>query len=197
MAKELSYKELFPKPNDLTLRNVVQTEAGWIVEAEGSSTAACPLCGVASHSRHSRYRRQLRDLPLQGTSVTIRLRLGRWRCRSPGCVRRIFTERVAGVFVPHAQQTNRLGEIRILVGRALGGRPGQRLLNRLGMQTGRHTLLRQVTRAARAALPGAIRVVGVDDWAWSKGQSFGTILVDLERGEVVDLGCWGFRLPVP
>jgi transposase len=57
------------------------------------------------------------------------------------------------------------------------------------MPTNRHTLLRQVTKAARAAtLPEAIRVVGVDDWAWSKGQSsFGTILVDLERGEVVDL----------
>jgi transposase len=29
--------------------------------------------------------------------------------------------------------------------------------------------------------------VGVDDWAWRKGQSFGTILVDLERSEVVGL----------
>jgi transposase len=32
-----------------------------------------------------------------------------------------------------------------------------------------------------------IRVVGVDDWAWSKGRSYGTILVDLERSEVTDL----------
>ena len=32
-----------------------------------------------------------------------------------------------------------------------------------------------------------IRVVGIDDWAWSKGQSFVTILVDLERSEVADL----------
>ena len=32
-----------------------------------------------------------------------------------------------------------------------------------------------------------IRVLGVDDWAWSKGQTFGTILVDLERSQVVDL----------
>ena len=29
--------------------------------------------------------------------------------------------------------------------------------------------------------------MGVDDWAWTKGQSFGTILVDLERGVVADL----------
>jgi transposase len=30
-------------------------------------------------------------------------------------------------------------------------------------------------------------VVGVDDWAWNKGKSFGTILVDLERRQVVDV----------
>jgi transposase len=30
-------------------------------------------------------------------------------------------------------------------------------------------------------------VLGVDDWAKRKGQSYGTILVDLERGEIVDL----------
>jgi hypothetical protein len=37
MPKELSYKELFPNLNDLTLRNVVQTETGWVVEAKSGS----------------------------------------------------------------------------------------------------------------------------------------------------------------
>jgi transposase len=32
-----------------------------------------------------------------------------------------------------------------------------------------------------------VRVIGVDEWAWSKGQSFGTILVDLEHGGVIDV----------
>lgn len=187
MAKEWLYKELFPDLNDLTLRSVMPTERGWVVEAEGASSALCPSCGIASHSRHSRYWRQIRDLPMQGTSVTLKLQLGRWRCRNRECVRRIFTERVASILLPHAQRTNRLAEISLLVGRALGGRAGQRLLIRLGMPASRHTVLRQVTRAARHPGSSKVRVVGVDDWAWSKGQSFGTILVDLERREVADL----------
>ena len=114
--------------------------------------------------------------------------MGRCRCRTPVCRRQIFTERVAGVLVPYAQQTNRLAETGTLVGRALGGRPGERLLNRLGMPVSRHTLLRRVKRAARnAVLPEVVRVVGVDDWAWSKGKAFGTILVDLERRQVIDV----------
>ena len=31
------------------------------------------------------------------------------------------------------------------------------------------------------------RVMGVDDWAWAKGQRYGTILVDLERHQPIDL----------
>ena len=188
MAKELSYKELFPHLNGLTLRSVVQREEGWMLRGEGASSAVCPSCGIASHSRHSRYWRQLRDLPLQATAVTVQLRLGRWRCRNRQCGRQIFTERVAGVLAPYARQTNRLGETTTMVGRALGGRPGQRLLSRLGMSVSRHTVIRRVKTAARySASPHRIRVVGVDDWAWSKGQSFGTILVDLERRQVADV----------
>src|SRR3954453_7245713 len=38
------------------------------------------------------------------------------------------------------------------------------------------------------AVPGpTVSVLGVDDWAWRKGQRYGTILVDLERRRVVDL----------
>ena len=31
------------------------------------------------------------------------------------------------------------------------------------------------------------RFVGIDDWAWRKGRRYGTIVVDLERGDVIDL----------
>src|SRR5580692_11131961 len=105
-----------------------------------------------------------------------------------GCERRIFTERPFNVCVPHARQTKRSDEIIAVVGRALGGRPGQRLMGRLGMPLSADTLIRRVKGAARwSALPRVIRVLGVDDWALCKGQNFGTILVDLERSQVVDL----------
>ena len=187
-AKLFCHNELLPNSKSLTLRSAVRTETAWEVEAVGSDRAACPDCGEVSHSRHSRYWRRLRDLPVQGTAVHVRLHLGRWRCRNRECRRGIFVERITGVAMPYARQLCRLGEVRVLVGRALGGRPGQRLMNRLGMPTGRQTLLRQVTAAARRAICAEpIRVLGVDDWAWNKGKSFGTILVDLERSVVADL----------
>ncbi len=188
MTNQLSHGNLLPDLSKVTLRRVFKTDQGWIMEAHGQNSAICPGCQRISRSRHSWYWRSLRDLPVQGTQVILRLHLGRWRCRNAVCERRIFTEPLSKVCAPYAQQTKRTGEIIAAVGRALGGRPGQRLMRRLGIQVSADTLIRQVKRTARLpALPQLIRVLGVDDWAWCKGQTFGTILVDLERRQVVDL----------
>jgi transposase len=48
------------------------------------------------------------------------------------------------------------------------------------------TLLRIVRRHA-VSPPDLPRVVGIDDWAFKRGQRYGTILVDLERRRIIDL----------
>ena len=50
------------------------------------------------------------------------------------------------------------------------------------------TILRCLKRRVKArGSERKTRVVGVDDWAWRKGSTYGTIIVDLEQREVVDL----------
>jgi transposase len=50
------------------------------------------------------------------------------------------------------------------------------------------TIVRRLKQHARTKLKrAAIRVAGVDEWAWRKGAKFGTIVVDLEHRRVVDL----------
>ena len=48
------------------------------------------------------------------------------------------------------------------------------------------TLLRLVRATELEAHPSP-RVVGIDEWAWHRGQRYGTIICDLERGRVIDL----------
>jgi len=104
----------------------------------------------------------------------------------PACRRRIFTERLdRNIAAPFARRTARLEGIVHHIGLALGGRPGQSLAQRLVLPVSKDTLLRIVRRhAVRPSAP--LQVVGIDDWAWKRGQRCGTVVCDLERRRIVD-----------
>ena len=69
----------------------------------------------------------------------------------------------------------------------MGGRAGVRLAAQLGLLVGRDALLSRAKNLAPAARFEKVRVLGIDDFAFRKGNAYGTILVDLERHKVVDL----------
>ena len=172
----------------LDVTTVEREETRWLVTVHGPERAYCPLCCVQSRSRHSFYSRTLGDLSAQGTPVTIRVRVGRWRCQNKRCDRQIFAERLPGGAEPSARQTDRLAEIIRLFGHSAGGRPSERLMVRLGMRVSDSTILRRVKHDAEIGPNRAVmRVAGVDEWAWRKGTKFGAIVVDLEHRRVVDL----------
>jgi transposase len=189
MKQSWTSRDVLPSRAALTLRGVATTDEGLVVEAEGHALARCLGCRRRSQARHRHYWRTLKDVPAHGQSVTLRIQVSRWRCRNPRCQTAIFTERLPNVAAPRARHTDGRGVVVHLVGHALGGRARARLLVRPSMVISPDTVVRLVKRGAPPAINDeAIRVVGIDDWAWQKSQHhFGTMFVDLERRRVVDV----------
>jgi len=98
----------------------------------------------------------------------------------------IFAEQFPELVPSYARLTTRLYEALDTLGFATSGEVASRLAPRLGMQVALTTLLRRV-RAVPVAPAGKVRVLGVDEFAWKQGQTYGTILVDLELRRPVDL----------
>ena len=169
MPKAFSVGQLLPKSPLLALDKMEWTEPGWVLEARGPDRAPCPTCQKVSRSRHSRYWHILKDLPAHGAKVTLKLRANRWRCRNGRCAVRFFTTPLGGVVEAYARETNRANDLTLLIGHALGGLPGQRLMSRLNMVTSDDTILRRLKHLAREPVTSEVRVMGVDEWAWSKG----------------------------
>lgn len=84
------------------------------------------------------------------------------------------------------RRTSRLQDLVRHLGLALGGRPAQALARRLLVPASKDRFLRGArTMVGPASEP--LRVIGIDDWAWRKGQRYGTVICDLERRQVIDL----------
>jgi transposase len=178
---------ILPDPAQLQLITLLTTAQGItaVVEAKASAVP-CPLCGHMATRRHSRYTRSVADVPWHGVSFRLQLHVRRFFCTCSDCPRHIFTERIPGVVAPYARRTQRLAAWVRAVGFALGGKGGARLLSALGIVASADTLVREVRRT-RLPAASACEVVSVDDWCVRRGQTYGAILVDLERHEVIDL----------
>ena len=133
--------------------------------------ASCPACGGESRRVHSRYTRHLAEEPVFGHQVRLQMTVRRFLCPDSGCPRRIFVEPLGGFAARHARTTTRLAQTHLAIGLALGGEAGARLAEKTAMPTSPDTLLRRVKQAGARSSPQPSRFVGIDDWAWRKGQT--------------------------
>ncbi len=177
-----------PGSGAIVLGVALTDDDGWVVSAAVPAFGICPDCGRRTRNWYGWSDRSLQDLPVQGKTVTVKLRLSRWRCAHQKCERQTFIDRLPTIASPYARRTRRVSEIVGLLGHSAGGRLGERLMRRLGMPVSDETILRQLKRdAALAHRDATIRVVGIDDWSWRRSWRYGTMIVDLERRSVVDI----------
>jgi transposase len=129
----------------------------------------------------------LADAPAGGQRVMIGLAARRFFCGNPGCPAKTFAEQVAGLTARHARRTPLQRGMLEAIAVELAGRAGQRLAEALGLPASRSTLLRLIGALPDPVCGTAPAVTGVDDFAFRRGCVYGTILVNAETGEVVDL----------
>lgn len=168
-------------PDTLHGHAVLDDEHLTIALHSTTTSATCPDCGTPS-----RYERTLTDVPYFGLTVTVHLTVRRFHCAAQRCARRTFTEQLPEITAPYARITTRLKQQLELVAVMVGAEPGSRLLRRFFIHVSPNRLLRLLyhrdvpeTRSCDA--------VGIDEFAFPRGNTYGTVIVDLRTGRTIDL----------
>jgi transposase len=176
-----------PLPEGMLIDRVEQTDSQLTVTVISTrAEAACPGCGCPSEHVHSQYQRTVNDVPCGGRKVVLQLRARKFFCLQLSCPRKVFVERFPDLVQPWARVSNRLLEELKAIGLSASGEVSERLAPRLGMKVKAPTLLRYL-RSISPPSDAPVRVLGIDDFAMRRGDSYGTILVNMETSKPLDL----------
>ncbi len=151
-----------------------------------SDSGVCPYCGSTSHSVHSRYFRTVSDLSILGNRVIITIHSRKFFCHNPDCKKKTFAEQPGNEVFRYRRRTRRCEIVVSKNGLYGSSSKAASLLSTIGIQLSPSTVLRDVHRMCPNRYKEVTRI-GVDDWAFRKGLVYGSIIVNLDTGEVIDL----------
>lgn len=162
---------LFPHFDGVIVERIEEI-AGAILFATRAKAAgaACPTCAVTSNRVHGRYTRMLMDTPIGARRAAIHLEVRRFKCVTPACIVKTFSEQIPGLTSPFARYTRTVEHWLEKIGLALAGRAGARLSTNLAADVSHYTLLRRI-RALPDPQVGVVPLLGVDDFAVRRGDS--------------------------
>jgi transposase len=130
-------KTLLAGAHTLKLEKILwQSDFITLFACSAQAMAACPACQATTPKVHSSYKRTIADLPWEGITVQLRLRVRKFFCTNRECEQQIFCERLPEIVARYAHRNKRLNETLATIGFALGGRAGARTAQQLGIPTG-------------------------------------------------------------
>ena len=184
---EMERSPFLPLPDGMVIGQIEITAAQLTVEVISTQPSArCPECGSPSDHVHCQYQRTVRDVPCGGGNIVLRLCVRKFACWTTTCPRKVFAERLPDHVQPWARVSKRLLEELKAIGLAAEASVSERLAPRLGMKVKAPTLLSYL-RTIPAPSDTPVRVLGLDDFAMRRGDSYGTILVNIETRKPLNL----------
>ena len=183
-----SFSKIYRIGRKISITKVLLSENMLLVNAQSHNIKShCPVCGHISHKVHSIYTRRLQDMPCAGIPVNLNIELRKFFCNNSQCDRLIFAEPISGI-KHYSRRTGRVEDMLVKMGAEVSSSKCSYLSSIVGVPVSTSTALRMISKATLPDI-SEVSIIGIDDWAYRKGAIYGSIIVDMEKGKVIDVLC--------
>lgn len=141
----------------------------------------CPKCGQLTEQYHGTYVRTVQDLPILGKTVRLHLRVHEYNCLNNNCDAATFAESFNRFLDPYSRMTERCADFICSLALETSCEGCSRICKVLGMRISGDTVIRLLLKRYQFMedTPVGDRI-GIDDFAYKKRHTYGTVIVDGE-----------------
>lgn len=146
----------------------------------------CPYCGQSSSKVHSRYQREMQDLPMQNKKVILLVRTRKMFCVNSLCNKKTFAEKHPFVAV-NGKISKRLEKNIIYTLTQLSSVGASKTLKSNGIDICKSSICLLLKKMPTIVDKISVKKICMDDFALRKRFSYGTVMVDLKSHKIIDM----------
>ena len=167
-------------PDELHITNIIESRDRIIIKLKSHThTCKCPSCGSMCERYHGTALRRVQDLPIFGKHVELQIRAYEYLCENADCAAISIAETIDGFVSHYCRMTRRLEDFICMLALETNCEGCARICNAMGIKTSGDSIIRLLLRRYEAQpeqVCGA--TVGIDDFAFKKRHTYGTVVVD-------------------
>ena len=142
-------------------------------------SSKCPECGQETETYHGTYLRKVQDLPILGKSTQLHITAHEYACNNESCSKVSFVENFNGFLSYHGRMTERCADFICTLAMETSCEGSARICRAMNLHISGDSVIRLLTKRYRLQpVTECGSVIGIDDFAFKKRHTYGTIIVD-------------------
>lgn len=138
----------------------------------------CPECAQETETYHGTYLRKVQDLPILGKTTRLHITANEYVCKNESCSKVTFVEDFDGFLSYYGRMTERCADFICTLAMETSCE-GCSICRAMNLQISGDSVIRLLTKRYRLqSTPKCGSAIGVDDFAFKKRHTYGTIIVD-------------------
>lgn len=167
-------------PSELKILDVEETSQEIVIHMHSvSKECTCYKCGSPLIKHHGSHHRTIQDLPILGKRVKLDAQIFDYECSNPACEPDAVTETFDGFLTYNSRMTERLEDFICILAVETSCEACARILKSMNVKISGDTVIRLLTRRyMNQPAPICGSTIGIDDFAFKKRHTYGTVIVD-------------------
>lgn len=183
--KSLDIQNFYPEQLEIAQIEEKEHEIDIKIYAR-TQECACPKCGTVSRHHHGTYSRKIQDLPILGKTTWLRVNAYEYQCDNPDCDISTFAESCEGFLNYYSRMTERCEDLICTIALETSCEGCARICRNMNLKTSGDSIIRLLVKRF-SMRPRVVcgESIGVDDFAFKKRNTYGTIIVDEKKHKPV------------
>ena len=176
-------------PDELAILYIIEKEDSITICMQSKSIKfTCPDCNTVSHKHHGTYHRRVQDLPIFQKTVWLDINAYEYSCKNPVCKVESTAETFDGFLRFQKRMTERCMTFICMLALETSCESSAKICKYLGIRTSGDSVIRMLLDyAEHHPVPVCGDCIGVDDFAYKKGQNYCTVIVNEKDHSIIDI----------